>query len=87
MFLGRISAIELRSNLSPCSACTDVLTGMLRQIRSAQAQGAPRVLAAFFWEERYEAPRDNPSSIQSTAAHHIAALRRAGWLLYGPMPK
>ncbi len=84
-FLARISAIELRSGFSACSACTDLLTGMLSKVRDAQPP-AGRVLAAFYWDRLYTVPRRTPSSIQSTYRHHIKQLRDAGWVLYGPMP-
>jgi hypothetical protein len=86
VFLRRIAAIELRSGFSACSACTDVLTGMLTKIRDAQPPGA-RVFAAFYWDRLYTVERRTPYSIQSTYRHHINDLRDAGWLLYGPMPE
>jgi hypothetical protein len=76
-FWERVTAIELHSVLSPCSACTDVLKGVAKQVR-------PRTPLIVLWDRVYWG--GGKSRAAKTTRHDVGVLRSNGWFYEGPMP-
>lgn len=90
-FLSRIIAIELHSNLSPCTSCV----GVLREIRlgvdanriSAGSAPMANAVLVFAWDEWYVPNPKFPSSnrqVSQTRIADVVELETLGWRTSGP---
>ncbi|WP_232006371.1 hypothetical protein [Mycobacterium sp. 852013-50091_SCH5140682] len=94
-FRERIVAVEIKSNLSPCTACTDMLVGIRRTLDKERAPADPSMPSGpkiptaaltFAYSELYQ-PRESHNMPDRQAAQttptDLAKLRGARWLISG----
>ena len=84
-FHGRITAIELRSVLSPCGDCTTLLTGISRLVRKRSPGVGPASLVVF-WDRVYGSEEGEVGPAAATFRRHVVYLADAGWIAHGPKP-
>ncbi len=85
-FAARVTTIELRSVLSPCSACTPELSELAGNVGKARRQaGRPAASLVVLWDRVYETPGQRGRAAATTSAD-IGDLRAAQWFADGPMP-
>lgn len=84
-FHGRVTAIELRSGLSPCGSCTELLEGIARLVRK-RPPGARAPSLIVFWDNVYGNEDGDSGPAAATFQRHVNQLGRAGWIVHGPTP-
>ena len=84
-FHRRITAIELRSALSPCGDCTTLLTGISKLVRNRPAgERGPSLIV--FWDTVYGNEEGDVGPAAATFRRHVVYLGDAGWIVHGPTP-
>jgi hypothetical protein len=84
-FHGRVTAIELRSGLSPCGSCTVLLEGIARLVRNRPpGSSAPTLIV--FWDNVYGNDDGDVGPAAATFQRHVNQLGHAGWIVHGPTP-
>jgi len=84
-FHERVTAIELRSVLSPCGDCTALLTGISKLVRN-RPPGARLPTLVVFWDKVYGNKEGDTGPAAATFQRHLVYLGDAGWIVHGPTP-